>query len=143
MELPKISLFGRKGEKQLSSLPKDSGTIRYAVIWDDIGQALLLQSGIKPDNMIVTSTIEQMLDLVKIGRVKYIAYEESVLKYAIKQLKNNPPKLDVVHTLKSGEVWYALNKSIDDSVVKDYQKAFNRVLANKNLVEKIKSKYQD
>ena len=139
----KISLFGKKGEKALGKLPKGDASVRYAVIRDDIGQALLLKNGIKPDNLIVTSNIEQMLDLVKIGRVKYIAYEESVLKYKIKQLKSNAPKLDAVHTLKSGELWYAFNKSIDDSVVRDYQKAFDNVLAKKKLVQKIKSKYQD
>ena len=139
----KIVLFAKQGAKELKTLPKNDASVRFAVIRDDIGQTLLLQNGIKPDNLIETSTIEQMLDLIKIGRAKYIAYEENVLKYKMKNLQNNPPKLSVVHTLKSGELWFALNKSVADSVVNNYQKAFDKVMANKTLVNKINSKYQD
>lgn len=139
----KIVLFAKEGSKKLHSLPKEDKSLRYAVIRDDIGQSLLLKKGVNLESMIVTSTIEQMLDLIKIGRVKYIAYEEYVLKYKMKQLGYDLPKLTAVHTLDSGELWYALNASIDDSVVMDYQNALNSVLANKKLVDKIWAKYQE
>ena len=81
-----------------------------------------------------------MLELLGNGRAKFIAYEENVLKFEAGNL-GYQDAFTVVNVLKEGELWFAVNKSVDDRTVSAYQEALDRVKDLPEVRKKLKSQF--
>ncbi|MFZ9002199.1 MAG: substrate-binding periplasmic protein [Bacteriovoracaceae bacterium] len=139
-----ISIIGYDTFEELKK--EDLIKYKYAVIRDDIGENLLKKLGIPEKNLIRVASIEQMLKLIrdKKGKKKadFMAYEQSVATYEAKKLGFDVDEYPAVYTLKEGELWYAINKSVEDKDIVTYQKALNAVKKKPSVRKSLWKKFR-
>ncbi|MEC7181230.1 MAG: transporter substrate-binding domain-containing protein [Bdellovibrionota bacterium] len=139
------SLFAIKGTAKPSSNSQIKG-FKIAVIRDDIAQ-LTLESkdyGVPSSKLVKLAKIKPMFKNVAKGKTKYFAYNENVAKFSFKNLYGGEfaGKFEVVYKLaENDELWYAVNKSVDDATVQAYQDALDKVKAKASVRKVLKAKH--
>ena len=113
------SLFAIKGTAKPSSNDQIKG-FKIAVIRDDIAQLTLegKDYGVPSSKLVKLAKIKPMFKNVAKGKTKYFAYNENVAKFSFKNLYGGEfaGKFEVVYKLaENDELWYAVNKSVDDA----------------------------
>ncbi|MDC0255549.1 ABC transporter substrate-binding protein [Bacteriovoracales bacterium] len=139
----KISLFGKAGIGSVKA--GDIRKHKSAGIRGDIG-ILLLQSKDKafkvPKNKIVAlAKVKAMFKNVAKGKTKFFAYEENVAKFSMAGAGFKLSDFEVAHTLQVNELWYAVNKSVDDATVQAYQDALDKVKGTSAVKAVLKKKF--
>lgn len=135
-----ISLFAVSGSSKMVTSDMQLSNYKYAVIRDDIGDLTLRSLGVPDENIVKLSKIEQMIGMTLKGRVDFIAYETNVLNFQAKKL-GHEGKFKPIYTIKSSELWFALNKTVSDKTVVRYQKALNAAKRMPAVKKVLKSKY--
>lgn len=137
------AIFTLKGNPSGISLNSDADFARYkyGVIRDDIAELILKEKGVPKNKLSLSTNFESLLKQLNRKRVQAIAYNKNVGVWLIKKLGYSPDDYDVVYESKTGELYFAFNKTIDDAVVKAHQQALDQVFANKVTINAIKDKY--
>jgi polar amino acid transport system substrate-binding protein len=100
---------------------------KVGVVRDTVGDQLMVAAGATDDGLMRNSKPEGAAKMLMSDRVKLWAYSENS---AIQQLKDAGANIDdyeVVHVLKSSELYFAFSKDVDDSVVQLLQKGIDLV----------------
>lgn len=134
-----ISVIAKKGAVQIAS-PADLTKYKYGVIRDDIGMQMLEENGIGKDNMDITAKMDSNLKKLAAGRIDAVAYEQTSTMYQIKQAGMNTGDYEAAYVLKSGGLYYAFHKSVDDALIAEFQKALDTIKAN-GTAQKILDSY--
>ncbi len=137
------AVFIIKGNPSRVKLNSDAdfAKYKYGVIRDDIAELILKEKGVPKNKLSLSSNFESLLKQLNGKRVQAIAYNKNVGAWLIKKLGYSIDDYEVVHESKTGELYFAFNKTIDDAVVTAHQQAFDQVIANKKTISAIEDKY--
>ena len=148
----KVKWFGPIGKITVSVFGKSDSPLierhnlknfRFSSVRSDVSHQMLLKHGVPKDNLMLASSISQIIDLLMTpNRVDFAACERGGFlhtivadgKYEVSQFKE-------VATLEVGEAWFAVNKSIDENVVKKLQRALDKVKKDPALKTTLKKKF--
>jgi len=122
----------------------DLNNYKIGAVINDIGEQLLLENGIKKKNIkSVGGKNPVVLNFQKMGkgRIDAFAYETNVAMYGAKSYRIDQNDFEVVYILKKGQLYYAFNKNTDDSIIKAYQDALDKIKAD-GTYKKILKKYK-
>ena len=122
----------------------DLNGYKIGAVINDIGEQLLLAQGVKKNHIqSVSGKNPVVLNFQKMGkgRIDAFAYETNVAMYGAKSYQIDQKDFEVVYILKKGQLYYAFNKNTDDSIIKAYQKALDKIKAN-GTYDKILKKYK-
>lgn len=125
-----ISLIAKKDKEINIKSSSDFKNYKIGVVIDDIGEQLLIKSGISKNSLDRAGGIdalENSIKKLKNGRVDLIAYEQNVAMWTINKINLNSANYKAVHVLKDGEVYYAFSQKTDDFIIKEFQKALESV----------------
>jgi len=139
----KISLFGKSGVGSIKA--SDIKKHKSAGIRGDIGILLLGSTDkgfqVPKKKIVALAKVKAMFKNVSKGKTKYFAYEENVAKFSMPREGFKISDFEVAHVLQVNELWYAVNKSVDDSTVAAYQKALDKVKASSAVKKVLKAKF--
>jgi polar amino acid transport system substrate-binding protein len=139
----KISLFGKSGVGSIKA--SDIKKHKSAGIRGDIGLLLLSSADGNfkvPKNKVVSlAKVKAMFKNVLKGKTKFFAYEENVAKFSMPRNGFKITDFEVAHVLQVNELWYAVNKSVDDSTVTAYQNALDKVKSSSSVKKVLKAKF--
>ena len=138
-----FALFAKKGTPENTDL-KEILKDKIAVVRKDVGETELTTRSKKlkvKANLLPTNTKEQMIKLVKTGKVKYLCFEEWGVRFKIKQMGLDNKDFVKVHTLFKLPAYYAFNKSISDDVAEGIQSSLDKVYKDKVFMQKLVQKY--
>lgn len=138
-----IVLTSRKDRKVSIKTPDDLKKYRVGAVIKDIGEQLLLEAGLTPkaiDSTGGTNAILKSIKKMNIGRMDAFAYEESVLKWELKQQGFDVMQYETVYVLKTGELYYAFNSETSDQIIHKLQESLDE-LKRTGEYQKIRDKY--
>ena len=110
------------------------------MVRDDVGEQLLLQFGVKKENLRQTNSGISTAKNLKKDRIDMWAYGVTVVFWTLQSIGENPRDYEVIYSLKRAHYYYAIHKDTDDRVVAELQDALDKLKANGKL-EKIVKKY--
>jgi polar amino acid transport system substrate-binding protein len=122
----------------------DLNNYKIGAVINDIGEQLLLENGVNKKNIeSVGGKNPIVLNFQKMGkgRIDAFSYETNVAMYGAKSYQIDQKDFEVVYILKKGQLYYAFNTKTDDSIIKAYQKALNKIKTN-GIYNKILKKYK-
>ncbi len=121
----------------------DLNQFRIGTVLKDIGEQILLESGIEKKQLYAVSgknSIELSFKKMQNDRIDLFAYEVNVAIYEAKLKGYNPDDFEVIYTLKEGELYYAFNNATDDRIIEQWQNALDTIKGN-GLYQKIIERY--
>ncbi len=138
-----IVLTSLKERKLSIKEPADLKKYKIGAVIQDIGEQLLIEAGLSQkeiDSTGGTSAILKSIKKMNIGRMDAFAYEESVMKWELKQQGFDLNLYETAYILKTGELYYALHKDTPDTVIQQMQEALDE-LKRAGDYQKIKDFY--
>lgn len=126
-----IGLIGRKDKHIVINTPKDMEKYRIGVVREDIGHQLMLKVLPEKELDISNSSGSNLLKLNQ-GRIDLFAYDTSVADFVLKHLELDSEEYETLYILDEAPLCIAFNKDTDDAIVETFQKALNRILAERN-----------
>lgn len=123
-----IGLTARKDKHLTVNGTGDLRKLQIGVVKDDIGHQLLNQAKIADEQLDVVLTNDLNYKKLISGRIDAFAYETSVARWGLKSLGENTADYELIHELKRGELYLALNPQISDDAVAELQSAFDQMI---------------
>jgi polar amino acid transport system substrate-binding protein len=126
--------------------PEDLKKYRIGGIKDDIAVQMLLDKGAKKEDIVLETTSEPIVEMLKNESIDAWAYNDITGIWQIRQSGENASDYEVAYVLGLADGYLAFNKSVPDSLVQSFQQAIDYVKSNKDKddvtdYEKILSKY--
>lgn len=142
-----VVLLARKDTQIKVAGVQDLAKYKIGVIRDDIGEQLMLDMGTPRNSLHEAADAVTLIKLLYKKRIDMIAYGESPAKYWASTVGIDHQVFESVYTLEKGELYYALNKHIDQSLVEQLQQGIDKVKlapddGSANQYDKILSKYR-
>ncbi len=116
--------------------------MNIGVVKDDVGHLLLKSAGLTDDKLDIVLYNEQNYKKLAAGRIDAFAYETNVTKFGLVSIGESLSDYEVIHVLKRGDLYLALNKNTADDVVTTLQKSFDELVAD-GTHQRILSNYFD
>lgn len=116
-----------EGEKPLIfNNVSELSNYRIGVIRDDVGEETLREIGFPEVKMHLVSQLDQSINLLLSGRVKFIFMSDEALRDLIKKhgLKQ---KFYVAYTINYRENYFAFSKTTSDALIARFQKALDDI----------------
>lgn len=107
--------------------PEDLNKIKIGTVRGDVGQELVLGLGVSEQAVVSLPTAEDVCKALYSGQVQAMAYVLQTAQFVCSREGHDAGQIENVYKLNSGEVYFAFNKQIDDSVIKKYQDAMDKV----------------
>lgn len=123
--------------------PKDFNNYQIGTILNDSAEELLESIGVDKSHIQgVSGTNAIALSFKKLqnNRIDMFALNSKVLKYHALTNGINWDNYEIVHTLKTGDVYLAFNKETDDKLIQTWQNALDKLKEN-GIYDKIHQKY--
>lgn len=106
--------------------PSELSKHRIGVIRDDIGETTLREIGFPPKQMQLVSQLEQSIELLIEGRVKFIFMSDEALRDLIRQ-HGYYQKFYVAYTINYRENYIAFSRSTSDALIARFQQALDAI----------------
>ena len=100
---------------------------KVVVVRDTVGDQLMVSAGATDDRLARASKPEGASKMLINDRIKLWAYSENSGARQLKDAGANIDDYEVVHVLKSSELYFAFSKDVDDSVIQLLQKGIDQV----------------
>ena len=100
---------------------------KVAVVRDTVGDQLMVSAGSTDDGLMRASKPEGASKMLINDRIKLWAYSENSGAQQLKDAGANIDDYEIVHVLKSSELYFAFSKDVDDSVIQLLQKGIDQV----------------
>ncbi len=136
----RIVLLAKKGAGVIVRSPHDLRKYRIGVVRDDVGQQLLEKAGYPQARMEMVSSSAHNAEKLARGRIDAWAYEESVARYVLGSIGQDPAQYESVYTFQTGAVYFAFNRRTDDAAVAEMQAALDR-LRSQGVIRGILARY--
>ena len=139
-------LFTKADRNINISSPQDLKKYKIGAIGDDIAVQMLLDDGIKKEDLILEATSKQIIGMLKNRSIDAWAYGDITGIWLIQQSGGNASDYKVAYVLGENNAYYAFNKETPDSLVQSFQQALDYIKSNKDSsgisdYEKILYKY--
>lgn len=138
-----IVLIARKDRGVKINATEDIKEYNVGVIYNDIGEQLLIKTGIGGNNLnrlAGTNVTLQAIRMLNSGRIDVWSYEENVAKWEIRAKGFNPNDYETVYTIAKGELYFAFHKDTSEVLIQKLQNALDE-LKNQGEYQKILDKY--
>lgn len=137
----RVALIGKKDGGFDISDASQIKNYKIGVVNEDFGEQLLRDAGV-PDKQIDELTKpDQVAKKLISGRLQLWAYDEITAYMLLKENGADTSQFKTYYVLKEGQLYYALSKDVDDSIVASMQKALDEVKASGEY-DKILAKYK-
>lgn len=136
-----------KKDKNISITDKeDLKKFRIGTVKDDIAVQMLLDEGVKKEDMTLETTATPIIEMLKSGSIDAWAYNEITGFWEIQESGENASNYEVVYVLGTANAYLAFNKEVPDSLVQSFQEAVDYLKSNKDAngvsdYDKILTKY--
>lgn len=94
------------------------------VMHETAGESLLLNAGVKPENMERFSNATSQIKKLHGGRIDMMAFGVEAMYSLLQNEGINPLEYETVHVLKESDLYFAFHKDTDDGIIK----SFNEIL---------------
>ena len=106
---------------------EDLKKIKIAAVEDDLAVQMLLDHGVKKDDLIIETTSEPIVEMLKNGSIDAWAYNDLTAIWQLQQLGENASDYRVAYVFGSSDGYLAFNKDVPDSLVQSFQEAINYI----------------
>jgi polar amino acid transport system substrate-binding protein len=139
-------LLAKKDRNISITEPADLEKYRIGAIKDDSAVQMLLDKGMKKEDLVLESTSKPVIEMLQNGSIDAWAYGDTAGIWLIQESGANASDFKVVYVLGQTDYYYAFNKETPDSIVQSFQQALDYIKNNKDRdgvsdYEKILSKY--
>jgi polar amino acid transport system substrate-binding protein len=100
---------------------------KVGVVRDTVGDQLMVSAGATDGGLMRASKPEGASKMLISDRIKLWAYSENSGAQQLKDAGANIDDYEIVHVLKSSELYFAFSKDVDDSVIQLLQKGIDMV----------------
>lgn len=135
-------LFGRKADKIKIVQKKQLKQYTIGTIRSDVGEQELLNMFTHPINILSNVSMQPNLELMEMGRVHLIAYDELAANGMLKEFGRNPDDYEVVFPITNSVTCFAFNYETDDAIVDLFQSHLTSI-AESETYSKLVEKYFD
>lgn len=106
----------------------DLNNYKIASVKDDAAELMLKDLGIKNFNSIKgTNALQKAVAKLKRNRVDLFAYMGNISQWAYQLNNFSPHEYELVYILKKQDLYYALNKDVDDKLVEVLQEKLDEI----------------
>lgn len=125
---------------------EDLKKFKIAAVEDDLAVQKLLDNGVKKDDLIIETTSEPIVGMLKNGSIDAWAYNDLTAIWQLQQSGENASDYKVAYVFGSSDGYLAFNKEVPDSLVQSFQEAINYIKTRNGSnevsdYEKIQVKY--
>jgi len=113
---------------------------KYGVVRGDVGEGLLLESGVNDSKLDKTSSPESLVKKLAAGRIDVVSYGHSTVVAKMKEAGLDPDLFEIVYSFPNKPMGYAFHHSTNPEILKKLQKALDE-LHKDGTAEKIRRKY--
>lgn len=136
-----------KRDKNISiTAPEDLEKYRIGAINDDSAFQMLLDKGMKKENLVLETTSSPIIEMLQNGSIDAWAYGDVAGFWLIQESGANSSDFKIVYEFGQTDYYYAFNKETPDSLVQSFQQALDNAKNNTDEdeisdYERILSKY--
>jgi ABC-type amino acid transport substrate-binding protein len=139
-------LLAKKDKDLNISKAEDFKKYRIGAIAEDSAVQMLLDKGVKKEDLVLEATSGQIIELLQNGSIDAWAYGDTAGIWLIQKSGANASDYGVAYVLGQTDYYYAFNKEIPDSLVRSFQEAIDYIKSNKDAngvsdYERILAKY--
>ncbi|MGB7571037.1 MAG: ABC transporter substrate-binding protein [Methanothrix sp.] len=117
-----------KMEKNISITdPEDLKKLKIGAVQDDLAIQLLLDKGIKKDDMVIETTSEPIVEMLKDGSIDAWVYNDLTAIWQLQKSGENSSDYTVAYVFGSSDGYLAFNKGVPDSLVQSFQEAIDYI----------------
>jgi polar amino acid transport system substrate-binding protein len=135
-----VAVIAAKSKQLSINSPKELNGLKIGVVRDDIGEQLLIKSGVKSESIDQLNSGLSMVKKLASGRIDAISYAHATTFLLFKDAGINPNDFETILVLKKSAMGYAFHMSTEKKILETIQKALNE-LSNDGTLNKIHSKY--
>ncbi len=122
-----------KRDKNISiTAPEDLGKYKIGAIEDDVALQLLLDKGLKKEELILANTSEPLIEMLDNGSIDAWAYNDMAGIWEIQESGKNASNYEAAYVLGNVDAYLAFNKEVPDSLVQSFQEAIDYIKSNKD-----------
>ena len=139
-----VGVLALKSKKIVINKTSDFNKYKIGVVLDDVGEALLLESGVDKNHFSYVKgedAINISFANLENNRIDMFVYNLNVAFANAKMEGFDISKYEIIFTLKVGELYFAFNKQTDDAVIQKWQSALDKIKTD-GIYRKIQSKYK-
>ena len=104
---------------------EDAKNLDIGTVIDDVSEQLLISSGFDHSLLQRVSSIEQNLLKLKIGRIDLVAITDKGFKDYLVSENYDAHDFNTIYVIQETGSYYAFNKSVPDTLVAEFQEAFD------------------
>jgi len=123
----RLVIFAKKSSNIAPFTDVKDNALIVGVIRDTVGDQLMVAAGVSDEGLMRNSKPEGAAKMLVSDRVKLWAYSENSGSKQLTAAGANMDDYEIVHVLKSSELYFAFSKDVDDSVVQVLQKGIDAV----------------
>lgn len=136
----RIVLIAPKASRISVKSVDDLKKFRIGVVRDDVGELLLVEKGIKREELSIVASPERNADKLKAGRIDLWACGDMVARWIMKEKGLNPQDYETVFVLTDSEQFYAFHIDTSDQVIRKFQSALNE-LKQQGRIKRLLERY--
>jgi polar amino acid transport system substrate-binding protein len=139
-------LLAKKDKNINITSQEDLEKLKILAVEEDIAVQMLLDEGLKNENIVLEKTSDPIIDMLKNGSGDAWACNEITGIWEIQESGENVSDYEAVYLLGHAEAFIAFNKRIPDSLVQSFQQSIDYIMSNEDPdgmtdYEKIVAKY--
>jgi polar amino acid transport system substrate-binding protein len=123
----KSVLLGLSRDKITVKKLKDARKYRIGTIRNDVTEAFLLKNGFDRHKVETVANLKQNFEKLESSRIDLIAHTSSTFREYIRNNGLDPRDFTIVYVLEENRNYYAFNPETPDSLIADFQKAFDGI----------------
>ncbi len=137
-----VGLTAKKSSRLSVKSVSELRDMNIGVVKDDVGHLLLKAAGMTDDELDIVLYNDQNYKKLAAGRIDAVAYETNVTKFGLVSIGESPADYEVIHVLKRGDLYLALNRQTKDEVVQTLQTSFDGLVKD-GTYDRILASYFD
>ena len=124
---------------RIDSVEDLNGFTKIGAVREDIGEQLLLEKGVRKENIYQTNSGMNTAKMLHSDRIQLWAYGRIIAFWYLRELGYDTADYEVVHVLHESSQYYAFNKAVPDEVIAQLQAALDTLKKNGTLDKIIRS----
>jgi polar amino acid transport system substrate-binding protein len=142
----KFVLLAKKDKNIRIATSEDLKKYRIGAIEDDVAIQLLLDKGLKKEELILETTSAPIIEMLENGSIDAWAYNNITGGWQIQESGKNVSNYEEAYVLENVDGYLAFSKDVPDPLVQSFQQAIDYIKSNKDAngasdYEKILNKY--